>query len=90
MAIFGSLLGLLTPIVSFIISYFIKDAAKKAAAQARWDATVAKLNKRTNVSIDMSLEYDRLVQEQDERLAAEALKKAAQDVADKLNTPPAK
>lgn len=68
----GSILGLLTPVVTFFIKLWYKNDIKRSEIQARWKATVDSLNKRTNTSIDMSLEYDRLTREQDERLAAKA------------------
>lgn len=74
MAIFGSILGILTPLVGLFINIFYRNQQKNAEMHARWQATVDSLNKRTNTSIDMSLEYDRLMREQDERLAAEAKK----------------
>lgn len=64
-------LDFLTPIVKVLCSWWFRNEQKTAETVARWQRLVLDVNKRATTAVDMSLGYDKIVKEQDERMRNE-------------------
>ena len=61
--------AMITPVIKILIDFLWRNEVRKMELRRRWDASVRKISDGNKDVVTIDYEYDRLIQQQEDKLA---------------------